>query len=130
MVDNEIPTGIATAGGIVTAGGVKQEDELLSLANRSWKPVIPSSSSPEEDDGSTATEMLAEVSAATNVPMPSALDLSQITPKPIYVPETQPEHLHHKKNKLSNDKRRPPWSAMRRSRKTRKRLLVKATKNS
>ena len=88
LVDNEIPAGIATA-----AGGVKQEDELLSLANSSWEPVIPPSSSPEED---TATEMLAEVSAATNVPMPSALDLSQITPKPIYVPEKQPEHLHHK----------------------------------
>ena len=83
--DDEIPAGIVAA-------GVNQENELLA-ANSSWEPVM-SSQGPEDD---TSTDMLAELrGSATDDSMPAALDLSQITPKPVYVPQEQPEHLKHK----------------------------------
>ena len=84
--------------GIQVTAGVKQEDEADELLSaNSWVPVIPtpsnaSSSPEEEEDAITPAEML---TATTNVPMPCALDLSQISPKPVYVPEEQPDHLKH-----------------------------------
>ena len=87
--------------GIQVTAGVKQEDEADELLSaNSWVPVIPtpsnaSSSPEEEEDAITPAEMLAELSATTNVPMPCELDLSQISPKPVYVPEEQPDHLKH-----------------------------------
>ena len=84
--------------GIQVTAGVKQEDEADELLSaNSWVPVIPtpsnaSSSPEEEEDANTPAEIL---NATTDVPMPCALDLSQISPKPVYVPEEQPDHLKH-----------------------------------